>query len=239
MLFSNIFFAVCKFGLFESSLVPCNSSLAKYRLQFLRDLENGAKVFFAVSYISVHLETNVNISLLRNQIEERDFKPFMPLVLVQNQKFGEFSFVSHDLRLIATVFENVNLFNFKLSNTRNLYIFRHEMESANVTEVLLFHSCRAEMTEDNSIEIDEALLMIADGNGLIDESVIHQLLSQNIRQPIFYNFPEFQDEDFCICKHLDFYMRECKSNLMVYVWLVTVIVVMAIGNLCRIILKNY
>ena len=94
------------------------------------------------------------------------------------------------------------------------------------------------MTEDNSIEVDEALLMIANGNGLVDESVVHQLLFQNIRQPNFYKFPEFQDEDFCICKHLDFYMSECETNLMFYVWFATVFLVLTIGSLFRNVLQK-
>jgi hypothetical protein len=199
--------------------------------------DNG-KMFFLVSYIPVNTKNPGEESYLKKNLDKETFELQLPMVMIENIKESQIEIVSNQLQGSLIAYKNKQLPLLKISKFLNLYVFNSKILSSNASEIMMFHACRVEVKNGGFESSERSILLLINGHLNLNESTIHQLLGTNLGLPHVFKFHEFEDEDLCICHHLDFYLNECKVDYTIY-FVASLVVLIISGNFVKIFLQKH
>lgn len=110
-----------------------------------------------------------------------------------------------------------------------VYIYSVKTTLTVQLETILFHACRVSMDSNHKIKAEKSVLMIISGRVLSETEIIERKNANPFKVTVF-KFPEFEDQDYDICEHLDFYLNECvETKQKMWVVYVEIVVCAVIG----------
>jgi hypothetical protein len=212
MLFPRFLFAFCKISIFESSHVSCNqTSGSDQRKLYAKALENEGEIFVPVSYNSVNQQSYAERSNLKSILDRNMNRIVMPVVIFQADNSSNINIHQDSVIISISGYERKsnNLTENSEETSRKVFWFHKNGIPENSTEIVLFQACRMFKTR-SGIDFEESILIITDG--IFNETGSYRKLTQNLEETIYFKYPEIDDENFCICRHLEFYFNQCHRN---------------------------
>lgn len=210
MLFSRLFLTLCKFNILEASVVTCNNTFAVHREKYFTALQNGAEIFVPVSYLPVRQPPDTERFSVRFRIENNSAQINMPIFVIHN-KYGANFYIMTNNSILSTVYDQkqTNISKINRESSRKIFWFHQERPIYNFTKILLFQACRM-ILESTTVHVEESMLIFTEG--IFNESDTCRRLTEDLQEMIPLKYKEFEDEKFCICPHLEFYLNECRET---------------------------
>jgi hypothetical protein len=225
MLLSHFFLNFCKISFFSSSDVFCNEKFKSQRKIYSEALENQGEIFIRVTYNSVKQPEKAENANVKSSLDDRSKRILMPTVLFHSDNSTHISIFMDSTLLTASY--NRTTMSKDIPSTKTFWFHKSE-ELVKPTEIVLFQACRLFKTW-SGINFEESILILSDG--AYNETESYRRLSENLEKTIHYRYDEINDENFCICRHLEFYLNECQRNYrfeMIFVLAIFVAIVVVV-----------
>jgi hypothetical protein len=231
MLLLKILSSFCSLQFIAAGGVICDQQYSMFRTRYFKFLEKGGDVFMGVSYSSVRDEHLTQKSNILKKIESESSNIGMPIAFATKGKLAYINIVSiGGDHLHQSGFDSIqeNLSR-KLSflGQGKVYIYSALLPKMSQTEIVLFHACHIFNYANHEVEVEKSVLMIISGQ------VLNEIVGRIKAKPLnvtTFKFPEFEDQDYDICEHLNFYLNECvERNSKIWIVCVELVICSVIG----------
>lgn len=208
------------------SRVTCDKTFTAKRVKLRQSLMKQQVIFWFVAYYPLESQNFKLWSTMKRMIQRYAEVPQMPISLVQPitghaRNFSHLVVNTQDAKaenFLNFDSESVELFNDDSTNNElPLYIFSTQSRDPEVTqsETLIFHGCRMNKNQQGLTQVQKVMVTITTGKLDSNLSSIIKNRMKTIKMNVFKT-NEFQDQDFGVCDHLDFYINECRSQIEFY-----------------------
>jgi hypothetical protein len=215
MLLIKIVISISLMKLIAAGAVTCNKTNTMHRTRYRSYIEKGGDVFMAVSFSSIKEESEDRRSIITKKIEEDFSQIQMPIAFATQRELAYINIKSDMGSYHQSGFDFVQesfLKNISFLTQEKVYIYK-EFPRAPIkqTEVAFFHACRVFKESKDEMKVEKSILVLILGS-IKDEKEITRSVETTLMNMTVFKFDEFEDQDYAICEHLNFYLNECFVN---------------------------
>jgi hypothetical protein len=225
------FLTLCLMQSIDAGEVTCRRKNKKYRDRFRFNLNQGLSIFVVVSYASINSETSKEIGLIPFEIERHFSTIHVPVTFsVSNNSYGYVHIFTAETLNNFIGFEPYQVILSENSSfeQRKVYFYSSLLPLLNSSEMVCFETCLMTL-ENQELRFEKSILVLILGNEINKEKTVQNL---KVNQTVMKNFKfeDFDDQNYAVCKHLEFYLDECvNAEKKLWIYFVEFVVCIVFG----------